>query len=775
MKMRAIFVDIFLLIMAFLIDEAVSAKKGQNKFTGSKRNTIVQCCGANSCTKPATKLIANTTSSTSSKSPSFASTTTKDLPTATDSEPTSDAIVDEQPTTDASTTEIASSPESSTSTFTTTTVTTPTTTITTPTTTITTTTTTKPPTKEELILGTCDTSFIQDPTLMDTDGTLKDPEKYGFWVQSCGKQFLFGKSLATWRDNFIRCYKIGMEPVTFENAEKLECFSNLVSKWKYSSNYWTSGLRVNESDFSWCTKNGSFAVDRTKLPWATGQPQNVNNSENCLHLNVTKATATFTFSDRLCTDPQIFACQGPPTPAPSCSSPVCPNITCAKNPNYYTSSGSSQFLTLPNNHGRWFTYNGRTYVFGPVNKTETFFGAMQSCCEIGMTLLSLEYDYKYKSVIQAIKENTSMSDFFWTSGSDRGCESNFGYCVAKRLFRQEAIWASGQPDNAEGNESAVAVFITSSQAQLYDFNEEKKFRYICEARDTSKSKSGGTAVRDECASIYNVSQAEIDDLLNPTTKKDMRIKCFAKCLGENSGLMVNGKFLENEVLAILEKNSGGNLDELQKSMGVMDECGNSSSAAGMDECDKAAQMIKCSSEKAPDVLNGIITAMDQSMPIEQAALPPVAVCPDPFACTVAPTYAQEVANCTGNCTTTYGFVRHLCGKKYFYDITRVTLQQAYINCCAHGTKLASIETPEEVQCLLSLNTTMMTDWTWVAVSKVNTTSPRWCTSNVPFSFAGFAIVTHYPNPPYDSYAITPSKQQICATTQDNLHYPLCQA
>ncbi|XP_059468764.1 uncharacterized protein LOC132192699 [Neocloeon triangulifer] len=776
------FSSIFLLMVILVTCETLAAKTGGKKSSGlknhssksAKRQTIISCCGATPCSEThVTRML--TSSSSLKKDNSTLSTTTSPLPTETITEKDTGVAetTSEEPASETSL-ESTSTTSTTTSTSTATTTTTPTSTTTT-TTPTSTTTTTRPPTKEELLLGTCETTFEKNQTLFTKDGILKDPESQGFWVQSCGQQFLFGKSLATWRENFIKCYKIGMEPITFENATKLECFSKLVSKWKYSSNYWTSSLRVNESDFSWCTKDGSFAVDKAKLPWAAGQPQNVNNSENCVHLNIEKSNATFSFTDRMCTDQLIFGCQGPPTPAPPCSMPTCPNITCTKNTAFYTTSGSSQYLTLPSSHGSWFTYNGRSFLFSTINKTETYTGAMQACCGIGMTLLSLEYDYKYKSLIAAIKDNSNLSDYYWTSGSDRDCESNFGYCTAKRSLRQEAVWASGQPDNADGNESAVVVFVNQNNAQLYDFNEESKFRYICEARDTSKSKSGGTAVRDECAAIYNVSQAEIDTLLNPSVPKDLRMKCFIKCLGENSNLMVNGKFLENEVFAILEKLAAGNVTELQNNMGIMNDCGTSS--AGMDECDKASQMMKCSSEKAPEVVNGIVSAMDQAMPIAPAPLPPAAVCSyGPFPCNVSSNLAQEVMNCTGNCTTTNGYVRDLCGKKYFFINAQVTLDQAYIMCCQFGMKLASIESVDEITCLTSANTPTTGIWNWIAASKVNGTIPCWCTSNVPFSYDGYASVgENTSNPPYDSYVIIPNTKAFSVTNYNSVRYPMCKS
>jgi hypothetical protein len=70
--------------------------------------------------------------------------------------------------------------------------------------------------------------------------------------------------------------------------------------------------------------------------------------------------------------------------------------------------------------------------------------------------------------------------FFWTSGSDSGCEAAFGYCTANRLLRKEAIWAPGQPDNTGGKENHLAVWVEANKAQLSDFSEDVKMRYICE-------------------------------------------------------------------------------------------------------------------------------------------------------------------------------------------------------------------------------------------------------------------------------------------------------
>ncbi|XP_065350301.1 uncharacterized protein LOC135946153 [Cloeon dipterum] len=621
-------------------------------------------------------------------------------------------------------------------------------------------------TRKVVIYTKCEANVTKNKALFDAEGRLNEPDQYGFWTESCGRQFLFGKKLANWKQNFANCHKIDMEPIAFENEERQTCFHQMVASWKYGSNYWTSGLRLGASVYSWCKKNGTIPLVNANFSWIDTKPLDVG-EQNCLLLSVHKQNASYQLSEKMCNDSDVFfACQGKPTPPPPCSSPVCPNFTCAKNQSYFTDTKMAQ-LTSTVDHGKWFTFTGRIFLFS--SSKETFFGALNVCCGLGMSLLSLEYDYKYKSVIAAIKNNVTSSDYFWTSGSDKGCESNYGYCTAKRLLRKEAIWASGQPDNADGNESAVAVYITDAKAQLFDFNEESKYRYICEARDTSKAKSGGSAVRDECASVYNVSQAEIDTILNNTDKLDLRIKCFFKCLGENSGLMVNGKFLENELLVILENLADGNLEDLQKNMGIMDDCMKAST--GMDECDKAAQMISCSNEKAPDVLNSVITAMDESIPMIKLPLPPDALCFHPSQCVGVPQYAQEIAACKTDCRVTYGLVKFCGSTKYYLEGRKYHFQDSFVNCCNMGMKLLSITTVEEVDCLATFVYPNQNDWSWVAVSQVKSSATRWCTSDKPFDASIFSSVTD--SYQFDSFVYMTSSKNLSYAGISNTWFSIC--
>ncbi|XP_059489868.1 uncharacterized protein LOC132205048 isoform X2 [Neocloeon triangulifer] len=799
-----------LIILNILFVLEAARKNGRGSNSRLRRKTIIKCCGTESCFRMGSKRVTVTTMLTRTNITTTSSKTTSLLPSepftevselssavalTSPSKETTEAITElvqetstermtepittvftEPPRIEPTTTE-STTTESTTTESTTTESTTTESTTSSSSTTTSTTTTTKPPTQEELIRGVC-TSYDTDPALFATENAVKDPKKYGFWVQSCGQQFLLGKNLATWRENLINCSRIGMAPLTFESPAKLECFRNMVSKWKFNANYWTSGLRFNDRNFGWCVKNDTVLMDGVNLPWAAGNPDNRNGTENCLHLKVNRTRADFLFSNRICTSLQFLACQGQPTPAPpGCSAPACPNITCAKNMSIHVTIGYRDFLYRPFRHGTWFQEHLRTYMFSFPNNTQTFAGAIQACCEFGLQLLSLESVYKYQSLIKAIKVNTSDSDFFWTSGSDQGCEGKFGWCnVPQWRVNKSAPWASGQPDNAQGNENAVAIFLNKTHAQLFDFNEQKKFRFICESRQTYGIPSPGAMVRDECGSVYKWNQSEIDRLLSDTIIQMTapNSKPFVTCVAEKSDLMVNGEFVENEVLAVMENQAGENRNELQSNINIVrDDCG--SSTAGMNDTDKASKMFSCVGEKAPAVLTGVVAGMDQALPpLENDPMPPDAFCFNEHTnCTVDPVLKAEIDACKSTCAVASGDVEVICGKKFYQFKPIVVMEEAFKQCCIRGMKLASIATLEEKLCLANMTLSEAPVWMWVAISRINSTRARWCTSPEPFSLKDYVWKNDNADLLLDAYVVAPKLNIITISKRSNFHSPLC--
>ncbi|XP_059483613.1 uncharacterized protein LOC132201456 [Neocloeon triangulifer] len=557
---------------------------------------------------------------------------------------------------------------------------------------------------------TCATKILpNEQALFNSDGTLNDPDGYGLWVQSCEQQFLLGKTLATWQENVMKCRQIGMEPLSFESVKKLDCFANYLNSVNISKNFWSSAFKGNTtSQISWCAQNGPITVDKS-----IAMPQ-ITDDRKCVQFKASNSQ----FSSNLCNELSYFACQSPPTPAPACSEPLCPNITCAKNLSLFTSDAKGQYLSKPTLHGTWYTYNGRQFLFSFQRINKTFQGAIQACCQLGMNLLSLEYDYKYKSVIAATKA-TAFQDFFWTSGSDAGCEGNYGFCSAKRLLRKEAIWADGQPDNANKSEHAVAVFLNGTHAFRYDFDENSKFRYICE--------------------------------------------------------IVNGIMVDNDVLAILEKNANGNLDELKKNMDVKDECQKSTSGM-MDECDKAAQMIQCTKEKAPDVLSGVISAIDKSMPIEKVEFPPAEICTEIVPGVINVTLKQLFDSTTTNQTITGGYLFIACGRKYLLSQKKMSLSEGYTFCNTFGLQLVTIDNVAEVACLKKeIRAIGAIKFTWLAASRRgNVNNPRWCLSSLPFSLDSYVSVIET-NLTYNSYALKLQSSVLLTYDESSMvEFALCE-
>jgi Lectin C-type domain len=116
-----------------------------------------------------------------------------------------------------------------------------------------------------------------------------------------------------------------MTPISIDNQAKSACLNQFIDgknlepfllqpsnnfflkgrNWKYNSRYWTSGLRSSPSQFQWC--NNSATVDPAL--WLDKQPDNVNNTENCAQLFISKTKSTARLSDKHCGVVNAFACQ----------------------------------------------------------------------------------------------------------------------------------------------------------------------------------------------------------------------------------------------------------------------------------------------------------------------------------------------------------------------------------------------------------------------------------------------------------------------------------
>ncbi|CAB3372989.1 Hypothetical predicted protein [Cloeon dipterum] len=245
------------------------------------------------------------------------------------------------------------------------------------------------------------------------------------------------------------------------------------------------------------------------------------------------------------------------------------------------------------------------------------------------------------------------------------------------------------------------------------------------------------------------------------TNYDLRMKCFIKCIGENSGLMIDGKFVENEVLAILEKLAVGNLEDLKKNLMIVDECSNSS--GGMDECDKAAQMIKCTNEKAPDVLMNVVNEMERSISQSESAQeiallrPQPAFCVQDYPCYVDTSLRAKFDETTTSqlfdiavMATTNFTIDYVCGKKYLaFTIYIFYYNMGNTMCCKFGLRLATLDTLQKMDCVFNssayLSVYKNTQF-WIPV-EWRDGQPRWCFSNSSLSALAFNTSTLDPSIP----------------------------
>ncbi|XP_065338016.1 uncharacterized protein LOC135938329 [Cloeon dipterum] len=585
-------------------------------------------------------------------------------------------------------------------------------------------------------------------SLYSNDGHLIDAKQYGYWTEDCGQLFLWGNTVVNWQTNHDKCCSLGMTPITMENEDKKKCLENITnpSVWKYNYNYWTAAHKTSMNDtfqlFEWCLPNAANfpTFGSTSSYWMPGQPRAIN-GENCVHLQVNKSLSKVFLTARNCSNLFVFGCQGKPTPAPSCFAPKCPEFNCDKNPSFFSTpaDGVAQYLTNPSSHGFWFTVNGRSYVFN--SEKMNWLDAAKSCCAIGMKILSIEFDYEYNNLIAAANNSTSANGIFWTSGTDEGCEGNFGWCAVNKLVRsQETKWQPGEPNNYAGKENCIFLSLSQTSATLYDADCSTSQMYICEARDTTKTTSSSGAMVDECGAAFNLSKDEIKQIFNTTTYS-LKIKCFLKCMGENGGFMLNGKLVDERILLMAEI-MAANSAILQENMIAVSTC---SSKKGMDECDTASLIFQCGLENAPDLVANIINTVEINASSEAVPLPgPVPKCPTEYDCVLDPQMRDDYLYNRVDANKVILFTA--CGVKYLIPYDWISYQAAASLCCKYGLKLASFSSPSELLCLVnkSMSTLPVLNFhVWLAASKRGVANYAWCTSTSPFNLMP-TISVHYP-------------------------------
>jgi hypothetical protein len=102
-----------------------------------------------------------------------------------------------------------------------------------------------------------------------------------------------------------------MRPIWFDGRKDMQCLNNHIksTNWTLNLNYWVGGSREENCTWKWCSTDGVLKNTSGDLMWASGQPDNLNGSEACLHLRIFNNGSDVALSDRKCTDKYVMACR----------------------------------------------------------------------------------------------------------------------------------------------------------------------------------------------------------------------------------------------------------------------------------------------------------------------------------------------------------------------------------------------------------------------------------------------------------------------------------
>ncbi|XP_059471461.1 uncharacterized protein LOC132194301 [Neocloeon triangulifer] len=156
------------------------------------------------------------------------------------------------------------------------------------------------------------TTCTKDNSLFGGDGKLLNPNTYGVWKTTCGRQYMFSYAFKTYQDSWNFCCSIGMKLISVETADELKCIHDLNNAdMKYVAEYMTTGVSYGcPFLFAFCGTDARVYKNDTR--WEPPyEPNNNGGYQFCLMLHVGVGAAGATnFWDLACPASR-FICEGP--------------------------------------------------------------------------------------------------------------------------------------------------------------------------------------------------------------------------------------------------------------------------------------------------------------------------------------------------------------------------------------------------------------------------------------------------------------------------------
>ncbi|XP_065336583.1 uncharacterized protein LOC135937361 [Cloeon dipterum] len=328
-------------------------------------------------------------------------------------------------------------------------------------------------------------------------------------------------------------------------------------------------------------------------------------------------------------------------------------------------------------------------------------GAWQRCCDVGLTLASLDSAGKLSCFSKlAFRFLPDTVGDFWLSGTDLGCPSNFRWCSLNRAFVDpELRWKAGHPKAGLG---CVYLEVRNRSVLLATADCAEKKSFLCDVR---KKASSQKAMQTECADIWAITPAEIDLLLNTsaflTANVSLNLKCFLKCVGIEVGLFNLGALDSLAMLREIEFASQEDPVKMEQGFDAFDEC---SGKNFDDECVTAYETYKCGLEKTPNLVSDIVS---NNFGNATVFTPPVPCLPIRRSCWLSNMFPCEInqtaidAMSANNGLDGNGQMVTYQNKKFYVrnidSGSRVNPILAYKHCCGLGMRLFEPQTLEDLQ------------------------------------------------------------------------------